>query len=201
MSRSVSFRLPGPVTPWARPGARAIVGRPKRPGGKPPTWIQWYTDGDVEQYQRRVVAAFAEACGLQPLAAVPLAVTILAVEPRQQAAMRRADNPGLIPSIGPRDVDNFAKVVLDALQRCALCCGSRAGRKGCGCRVPRPMISDDKLVSWLEAHKARAEVADRQAKRSAEPRLYCTVWQLDEATWRSRLAVLFPGLLSGPERW
>jgi hypothetical protein len=63
------------------------------------------------------------------------------------------------------------------------------------------MISDDKLVSWLEAHKARAEVADRQAKRSAEPRLYCTVWQLDEATWRSRLAVLFPGLLSGPERW
>lgn len=190
--RVVRFMLKGPVTPWARPGARAIVGTPKHPGAKPPAWISWYTDADVDDYQKRVMAAFAEACRMQPFFVGPVVVDILVVEPRQQGRMRLKDPQGLIPSVGPKDVDNYTKVTLDGLQRCALCMRSRAGKKGCGCRTPVPMLQDDKLVTRAAADKARAEIAHRRSKRSGDCRLYVRVAELESEAWEEHLRATFP---------
>lgn len=203
MERRVCFMVPGPPTTWERPRARVQIGRPKHPGARPPTWIEWFTDEDVDQAERRVCSAFGQACNLQPFEAVPLSVSVLVIESRQKDRMRLTDPQGLIPSVSPRDVDNLAKLVLDGLQRCALCGGTTNRKAGCECAGGRSlaMVSNDRLVTHLDADKARAEIAHRAQKRSAEPRVYVSVSELDTDGWIAKLRELHPDAFSGRDLW
>lgn len=203
-ARTVAFLVPGLPTPWARPGARVAFGRAKHPGGRQPHWIQWYTDHDVDAFESHVAGCFAKACQLEPFEAdQPLVVRVLVVEPRTKATMRQKDPQGLIPSVSPKDVDNYAKAVLDGLQRCGLCQRPTKATTA-GCRCPGgavPMLQDDKTVTSLMANKARAEIAHRASKRSAEPRLYVTVSELDEGLWLHWLQTHHPQAFTGADFW
>lgn len=178
VGRNVCFEVPGVAVPWSRPGARAVVGRPKYPGGKPPAFIQWYTDKDVDAYERRVIAMFAHATRLEPFEAVPLGVQVTVYENRLQRLYRRADHPADLPSTSRIDVDNYAKAILDGLQRCAACQSSRKGPARCKCPTPLPLIADDRLVAELIARKRWCAIVDRKQRQCAPPHVEVHVYTL-----------------------
>ena len=173
----VEFTVPGPPRTWSRPGAR-VAGRG---GGK--RWIEWFTDADMDEYQRVVALAFGKACDGEKFVG-PTRLQVLVVEPRTTNLFRLKDPQGFVWSQSQKDADNYLKMIGDAVQRCTTCGNSRKGKRPC-CPSETWSLYDDKQIAWTSAMKVKSEIRSRRLK-TAEP---------------ARLVVRISSLLAWSDHW
>lgn len=108
--QEIKFKIPGPAKAKERPRARVMYSH-----GKPIAQI--YTPKNTQGYEANIRACFARQIGDVRLAA-PIRATILVIHsvPKSYPKRRREDClMGAVPHTGKPDLDNIAKVVLDAL--------------------------------------------------------------------------------------
>jgi Holliday junction resolvase RusA-like endonuclease len=107
------FKVPGKPVGKGRP--RFVT---KGKGGKPLPYPKTYTPKTTKEYEHKVIKAFLQAAGRKLLLRCPVHIDIVAhyYIPQSASKIDRAAmlNGKLLPTKKP-DLDNVAKIILDAL--------------------------------------------------------------------------------------